>query len=260
MGESSPPGGHQAHQLKQDRALWITWYDLPDAGRDRYLAWLHESFLPALLRRDGYLWAAHYASVEKEAMSTMRREKTLRNTHDPAVPAGDRYILLVGAEDAGAFGACVPGALHAALPEADRAMLAMRRGERVNVMVESWRVEGPAARDYAGGIALAPCIQLGSFNCAPEHEEDMLAWYAQCRLPAMTRLPGCIRTRKLASVAGWAKHAILYEFASLAMRNRYFVKHEDGDPAAAAWGDRVVSTLTHAPGSANLACRLWPAV
>ena len=34
-----------------DRGLWITWYDLPESGRDAYLIWLHESYLPALLKR-----------------------------------------------------------------------------------------------------------------------------------------------------------------------------------------------------------------
>jgi hypothetical protein len=123
----------------------------------------------------------------------------------------------------------------------------------------SWpRRRGSKGRQHQATAALTPCIQLGSFNCQPEGEEDMLAWYAQCRMDAMTRLPGCIRTRKLASVMGWAKHAILYEFESLDARNRYFAHHEDGDSKAIAWADQVVSTLTHAPGSANLANRLWP--
>src|SRR5262249_21990037 len=45
-----------------DGGLWITWYDLPDTGRETYLSWLHEKYLPALLKRPGYLWAAHYAT------------------------------------------------------------------------------------------------------------------------------------------------------------------------------------------------------
>src|SRR5438045_4426116 len=45
-----------------DRALWVTWYDLPESGREDYLAWLHGTYLPNLLKRPGYLWAAHYAT------------------------------------------------------------------------------------------------------------------------------------------------------------------------------------------------------
>lgn len=56
------------------------------------------------------------------------------------------------------------------------------------------------------------------------------------------------------------KHAILYEFTSLAMRNVYFTKHEDKCPDMIAWGDKMVAPLTPAPGSSNLAVRVWPGV
>ena len=235
-----------------DSGLWITWYDLPAEGRDAYLSWLHETYIPELLKRPGYLWAAHYAAVEKKDVRI--------HTDDSSVPAGTRYLLLFGAEEADMFGDPVPSALHAELPAESRRMLAMRIGERVNIMTEAGRVEGPEARDYKGGMALAPCIQLGSYNCPWQQEEEMLAFYARWRMPAMGRTPGCIRIRKLASVVGWAKHAILYEFVSLAARNQHFIGHEDGHPEMKAWGDRVTKTLIHAPGSSSLACRIWPAV
>lgn len=243
-----------------DRALWITWYDLPDEGREAYLSWLHETYIPGILERPGVLWAAHYATVKKGTMRTMRREDTLKNTGDTAVPRGEQYILLIGGADAHAFADPSPSALHAELPEAGRKMLALRREERFNIMVEAARVEGPEAKHYRDGMALAPCIQIGTYNTDYRNEEDMLAWYAQWRMAAMTRLTGCIRTRRLASVVGWAKHSVLYEFVSLEARNQYFFRHEDGRPDMIAWGDRIVSKLTHAPGSANLACRIWPAV
>lgn len=236
-----------------DRGIWITWYDLPEGGREGYFSWLHETYIPVILKRPGYLWAAHYASVEKG-----RNERALYNTDDSSIPRGDRYILLFGAEDANVFGNPVPSAVHVGLPHESRKMLAMRIGERVNIMAEVARVEGPEANKYRSGVALAPCIQLGSFNCAYHQEEELLAWYAQCRMPAMTTLPGCVRTRKLASVSGWAKHGILYEFVSLEARNQHFIVHEDGYPEMKAWGDRVVKMLIHAPGSSNVACRIWP--
>jgi hypothetical protein len=245
--------------MSQDRSLWITWYDLPEAGRQEYLAWLHGSYIPAVMKRPGYLWAAHFASVKKKNMTTMRREKGLHNTKDDTVPPGEDFLLFFGATDSAVFGACSPTEINACLPQADRQMLAMRRSERINILVEAARVEGPALSGYTGGMQLAPCIQIGQFNCTPDHEEEMMAWYARWRMPALSRLPGCIRTRKMASVAGWAKHAILYEFASLEARNEHFTKHEDGHPDMIAWGDKMVAQLTHAPGSANLAQRLWPA-
>lgn len=239
-----------------DRGLWITWYNLPEDGRTDYLAWLHEIYIPAMLARSGVLWAAHYASVPKGSVR-FRSSGQRPETSDPAVARGDRYILLFGARDALVFGNPTPSAVHAALPAGSKKLLAMRQQERTNIMTEVARVEGPAALDYKEGAEPAPWIQFGSFQCAAEGEEDALAFYAQWRMPAMTKMPGCVRTRTLASVAGWAKHAILYEFLSLEARNQFETTHEDGDENR-EWTDRVFSNFTRAPGSSNVAGRLWP--
>ena len=259
-GKHQPKGDTDLQGLPMDTGLWISWYNLPEEGRETYLSWLHETYIPGLLQRPGFLWAAHYASVEKARIISSHPEVASPSTDDRSVPTGDRYILLFGAEHAHVFGNPVPSALHAGLPEPSRKMLAMRIGERVNIMAEAARVEGPEAKEYRDGMALGPCIQLGSFNCAYQDEEEMLAWYAQWRMPAMTTLPGCIRTRKLASVSGWAKHAILYEFVSVDLRNRYYPAHESRHPEMKAWSSRMVMKLAHAPGSSNLARRIWPAV
>ena len=243
-----------------DTGLWITWYDLPEDGRDAYLSWLHQTYIPGLLQRPGYLWAAHFATVDPSQRPTTAREGRLNRTQDPSVPTGDRYILLVGARNSIVFGDPVPSALHAELPDPGKQMLAMRIGERMNIMAELQRVEGPAAQDYRDGMVLAPCIQLGTYECPWQHEEEMLAWYTQWRMPAMSRLPGCIRTRRLGSLVGSAKHGVLYEFVSLEARNRNYTAHEDAHPEMKAWSNRIVTWLTHAPGSSYLACRIWPAV
>jgi hypothetical protein len=73
-------------------------------------------------------------------------------------------------------------------------------------------------------------------------------------------VPGCVRARKLVSVSGWAKHAVIFEFASLEARNQHFVNHEAEHPERAAWTDKVVRRLIHAPGSPSVARRIWPAV
>ncbi len=237
-----------------DQALWITWYDLPDEGRDAYLAWLHDTHLPALLDRKGVLWAAHYAS---EAKPVLTAKKGARR-HPPAgsVPEGHRYILLVGGENIHAFADPTPGQFEARLPEADRRMLALRIGATANVMIEYARIAGPESARREAGAALAPCIQLGSYVFDGD-EDELLAWYTQWRLPSMTTMPGCIAVRKLVSVAGWAKHGILHEFTSVAARNENFVNHEARHhPEQAAWSEKVTGQVIHAPGSPNVARRL----
>jgi hypothetical protein len=237
-----------------DRGLWVTWYDLPDIGRDAYLSWLHETYLPQLLKRPGYLWAAHYATREGGSTSSQ-----IHHVEDPKVPTGFRYILLIGVKDALVFGNPVPSALHAALPEQGRKMLAMRIGERVNLMTETGRCEGRARNAYKEDLTGAPCIQIGSFNCPVEYEEEMHAGYVQMRLPAMCDTASCIRTRKLNSVAGWAKHAILYEFTSLEGFNRDYEAANAKSPLGLG-GHSVVSMLVHAPSGPNSALRIWPPV
>ena len=234
-----------------DRGLWVTWYDLPTEGRDAYLSWLHDSYLPALLKRPGYLWAAHYATRDTEARTD------LHHVEDPKVPTGYHYILLIGAKDAGVFGNPAPVEIHSALPEQARKMLAMRTGERVNLMTESSRCDGQAGKTYRDGLTGAPCIQIGSFNCPVEYEEEMLAGYVQVRLPAMCGAASCVRTRKLNSAAGWAKHAILYEFASLEGFERDYEVTNAHAPIGLK-GHSIVPMLIHAPNGPNSALRIWP--
>ena len=243
-----------------DRALWISWYDLPDDDVDAYLAWAHGTYLPALVMRPGILYGAHFRTVVTPGVPPGGGR--LAHTTDPKVPAGNAYILIFGAEDAHAFARPTPRKLHAELSAQDRSMLALRRAERVNIFTEEARAAGLDAKKREANAALSPCIQLGSFHSGPDDgdEDDLLAWYAQCRLPAMTRLPGCVGVRKTVSVSGWAKHSVLYEFVSLAERNRHFPDHEKGHPEMEAWTDRLVRKLLHAPGSPNVAERIGFAV
>ncbi len=241
-----------------DSGIWITWYNLPDKGRDSYLEWLHGTYIPQQLARPGFTWAAHYASLDNVKLSGAKGR--LSNVKSNAVPVGDRYILLFGGSDAHAFVRPAPSEFHAQMPAADRKMLAMRLAARANIMAEEARIHGPAATQPLDKIELSPCIQIGSFNPGAGQDEDELAsWYATWRMPCMEKLPGCVRVRKYASVAGWAKHAILYEFVSAAARNDNFIDHESPHPEQEAWSDRVVRQLVHAPGSPNLAQRIWPA-
>lgn len=238
-----------------DRAFWITWYDLPEHGRNEYLDWLHKTYMPRVTARPGVLWGAHYASESNVA--PLGGGKGMVSSHVQGVPDGDRYILIFGAEGAHDFMHPSPADFHAKLPPADRAMLALRRGERVNIMIEEATVLGPDS----GQKALMPSggIQLGSFNCGRwEDEEEMAAWYANDRFPSLEHVPGVIRARKLVSVAGWAKHACFYEFTSVEARNEHFVYYQKNNPQMEAESKRIVGKLVHAPKSSNLARRIWP--
>lgn len=249
---------HGKQNCVMDRACWISWYDLPDAGRDDYLAWAHAVYIPKVRQRSGVLWAAHYASEANVIPLGGGKGRVGHVQADALVPTGDRYIMMFGGTGAHVFANPSPREFHASLPQTDRDMLALRRGERVNIMIEEARVDGLEA-DQPAKMDPSPCIQLGSFNAgSPEEEEELAAWYARWRLPSLQTLPGCVRVKKLVSVAGWAKHACCYEFTSLAARNEHFIHYERATPDMEAWSKQVVRNTVHAPGSANVARRIWP--
>ena len=239
-----------------DPVLWITWYDLAAADREPYLAWLHESYMRTLADRPGVLWAAHYASEERPPMTAKSFARPRRHPPADAVPGGHRFVLLVGGEGPHVFSDPTPAQVEASLAAADRQMLAKRTALASNVMLEHLRIEGPEARARNVEEALSPCIQLGSFTFDGD-EEELIGWYAQWRLPSMTTMPGCIGVRKLVSLAGWAKHAILHEFTSVDARNTHFVDHERRNhPEKHEWSERITGQVVHAPGSPNVATRL----
>jgi len=246
-----------------DRGLWISWYDLPTAGRDAYLSWLHGEYIPRILQRPGILYAAHYESARVPP-------KYDHNTDDPSVPAGNDFVLIFGGESAHVFTRSAEGYVkgtpdkyyfQACLSENDKAMLQTRMGERVCVTTEQARTDGPAAKQRTGELALAPCIQLGSFNAqSVDVEDEWLAWFADWRLQALSKTPGCIGMRKLVSVRGWAKHLVLYEFESMQARNGYAPYLKKMYPEMVAWTERATMKLVHAPASPVVGARLWPPV
>jgi hypothetical protein len=245
-----------------DRALWISWYDLPDNGRDAYLSWLHDTHMKNVVKRPGVLWAAHFKSEGAPIQSGVPRgaHGRLRHTDDPKVPKGNAYILIFGADTAHAFAKPTTAKYRASLSKEDQKMIGTRVGERINIFTDENGIGGPEAGKRDPKQALSPCIQLGSFNAADVEEDELLDWYANWRLPSMNRLPGCVGIRKLVSVSGWAKHSVLYEFVSLEARNKYFPDHEKANPEMDAWTDRMVRKLLHAPGSPNVAQRIASAV
>ena len=93
-----------------DRGLWVTWYDLPENGRKNISAGC-TTYLPNLLKRPGFLWAAHYAT------RTSGGSAQIHHVDDPKVPTGFHYVLLVGVTDGLVFGNPVPSAIRASLPE-----------------------------------------------------------------------------------------------------------------------------------------------
>jgi len=220
-----------------DRGIWAIWYDIADADWREYASWFHEVHIPEKLARPGYGWAAHYR-----------------------LEAGKGYVALFGGATAHTFMSPSPAQLAARQSEETRRYIGMRRDASACIFAEEVRVDGPGAalRDERGTPAYV--IQLGNYNAAsPAVEDDLGAWYAQERLPLLSRLPGCVGARKLLASMGAHKHAILHEFASLEMREQHFGPHEAQAHDPKTWMGRVRPQLAHAPRSPGIGRRIWPA-
>ena len=235
-----------------DRGIWATWHDLPAEAASEHAAWVHERYLPAMLAKPGYLWAAHVENVdwpEREEANARR----LTRTDDSAVLDGFRHLVLFGAASPHTFVDPSPAEMLACLSDEDQRMLGLRTGERSAVFVEVDRVEAPDSATRRPGITPGPVIQFGTFNINDAaNEVEMNTWYSRSRLPLVKAIEGNIGARRLVSIAGWPKHGILYEFASLDAAQKNL---QD----ASEWTRKVVDSLVHAPHSPTLGTRVWPA-
>jgi hypothetical protein len=244
----------------RDGAYWITWYDLAEADRPGYLDWVHKTYIPKMLARPGVLWGAHYAADTKAVPLGGGQGRVTRHA-PPDLPGGKEFVLMFGAAAPYVFADPPIDEFNAGLSDNDRQTIAMRKGVRTNLMIDESRVDGPEAGTADPDGAPSPVIQLGSFNSvSPEAEDGLATWYARWRMPSMTTLPGIVRVRKLVSIAGWAKHACLYEFTDMAVRSEHFIHYEDSRPDMAAWSIAVVNTLVHATPRTVVASRTWPPV
>ena len=238
--------------------LWGAWYDLAPTDSTRFLDWTHEHWLPFLQRQHGVRWAAHYRYAGGGEQMAQVKGTIVNHTQDE-IGRGSQYLVLLGADDVHAF--FTREFAQESPPEGAEVMLPLRQGLRTAAFVLEAAVDGPShATREAHGLP-APAIQMGTLRPRSlESEFDLIRWYAQYRLPSMSRMPGVVRTRKWACIAGWPKHGILYEFESLAHRLEHFERpHESLALDPTHWTHKITRASDHAPGSPFIGERLWPA-
>lgn len=240
-----------------DLGVWATWYDLKEADRATFLDWVHREYLPYLRTMPGISWVAHYSNEGGGPGMDQLVENVIGRTEDD-IGSGSQFVILVGAVSPHTF--FNPYIPEIEWPDGFQDMLAMRQGLRSAILAEVHRVDGPDGETTPIGGPPGPYIQMGSFRMSTEEKDyEIGKWYAQYRLPYMAQMPGSIRTRKFVGVAGWAKHAILYEFTSAEARMQHFeIKHETHGLDSGDWHTKVIPFTVHSPGSPVIGPRLWP--
>ena len=98
--------------------------------------------------------------------------------------------------------------------------------------------------------AFGQAVQFGAFSAKTTADEwKILEWYERLRFEELRTVEGHVRTRRYATIAGFGKFGILYEFTSLAARQTGF---EDALMSKSARPDapiRILDITVHAPGA-----------
>jgi hypothetical protein len=241
-----------------DLGLSVTWYDLEPGIEAGFIAWLHSTYLPRLKQHPGIAWVSHYKN--EGGGGAMRELHRIALRPNEVVPSGCQYLLLVGAPSPQVF--FDPTLIELDLADDLKEKLTLRRRLRTEIYAEQARVDGAASPNRIDGSTSAPAIQLGCYRMKDvQAEVELGRWYVQHRFPLMSQMRACVRTRKLLSVVGWAKHGVLYEFESLEARlKNHEEPHESKvlDPATPT--GTIVQNCIYPPGSPFIGERIWPSL
>ena len=236
------------------------WFDLDDGSRTDTLDWLSKAYLPKVQAASGVGWVGLYAVVKSPEKGYISGAPEKVETTDPDIPTGWQYVILtVGLSSEVFFGQ--DNAL-AALAHAHSKELSALANHRSAVFLEEQVVNSPEQRAFPYGMGPPPAMQIGHYNTnTPEDEIELARWYRSERFSRVSVTPGMIRGRKMLSIAGWAKHGVLWEFTDLpegdySFEHRFVAAARDDD-----WGGRhVLEYVTHCYGSPNAGRRIWPEV
>jgi len=243
-----------------DTTIKAEWYDLDDADRTVFLAWLHGHHLPALQSRPGHIWVGHYDRAPRSKLNTDPPGHPTRvETDDSNVPRGSQYLLVTAAASPDVF--FDPNRATETNAET-LAQLAKRKEYRFCIFIEESRVSGPDWYRHLPGTGAPPAIQLGNYQTRTQADDiDLSVWYRQMKLPQVTMARGCIGARKLVSIVGWAKHGILYEFMEMEADEENFEKRFRDAGLNERWtGRHVLDIVVHAPFGPHAGRRIWPPI
>lgn len=240
------------------QALRAEWYDIDLSDKGPFLLWLHAEYLPRLSKIAGVVWVGHYEIAEKVPASPVKSNRPSRQeTSDPAVPTGSQFVLLTATADLDLL--LLPSSALARMESDAAARLAIRKAYRDAVFIEEECIQGPSNGEFPS-TAAPPAMQLGNFIVrTPADERELARYYRLHRFPQIAATSGCIRGRKLLSVAGWPKHGILYEFTSMNPGDELFESRFNNAIPGKTWtGPHVLSYVVHAPNAPHAGRRLWP--
>lgn len=236
------------------------WFDLEDSFRRDTWDWLHQTYLPDVQSTQGVSWVGHYDIVEIPDKPYIAGAPQRKETTDASVPTGWQNVIMTAAASPEVFFGRNNGL--DILADANSDKLSARKKYRCAVFMEEQVVNSPEQRSSPYGMGPPPAMQLGNYNTtAPEDEFELARWYRAERFARVSVTPGMIRGRKMISIAGWAKHGVLWEFTDLPDGDSSFEHRFVAADRNENWkGRHVLEYAVHAPGSPHAGRLVWPEV
>ena len=234
------------------------WFDLDDTDRAATLDWLHQTYLPAVQSASGVGWVGHYGVVQSPAKRYIKDAPEKVETTDPSIPTGWQNVVLTAALSSEVFFGQTNVLDRLAAHHAQE--LSALKNYRSAVFIEEQVVNSPEQNAAPYGMGPPPAMQIGHYNTnTPEDDIELARWYRSERFSRVSVTPGMIRGRKMLSIAGWAKHGVLWEFTNLPEGDYSFEHRFVAADRGENWSGRhVLEYVTHCYGSPNAGRLLWP--
>ncbi len=209
---------------KKGTGLMMVWMDVPADKEEEFNHWYNEEHLPELLAIPGVLNAARY-----EAVSSGPKHLACYELESPAVVETEAFTSRKPTEWAQRIGPRV---------------IATNRINNVYRMIYPKELNPALA-----SAGMAPALQIGRMDIAPENSEEWNKWYSGVYVPNYEKVPGCIRGRRWNAVRGEPSYAVVYEFEhEKVSETAEWLAQRDINPD----NPKMRDLMTHAAGSPGI--------
>ena len=211
---------------KKGSGLRMVWCDVPPDKEDEFNRWYNEEHIADLLSVPGVLSAARY-----EAMK-----------------GGPKHLACYELENAAVFESEACRAVRENRSEWSLRMSPTVIGDPF--IGNSYEMIHPAeVTPVIAESGMAPALQIGRIDVAPEIEAEFNDWYNSIFIPGFEKVPGCIRGRRYLATDGEPKYLTVYELEHEKVpESPEWQRHRTASPVSR----RILPQVNLAPGTPGI--------
>ena len=215
---------------KKGTGLLMVWAEVPADKEADFNAWYNQEHIPELLAIPGVRDAARYEAVK----------------------SGPKHLACYELESP----AVVETAAFMNRPRSEWANRASGPAIATTLISNVYAMIHPAElTPEIAASGMAPALQIGRMDCAPENAAEWNQWYSAIYVPNYEKVPGVIRGRRYRTVRGAPGYATVYEFEHPQVsESPEWDAQREGDPSNV----RGRELMTHVPGSPGVWVKTFP--